>query len=193
MYQLRYWKELYQIKVHLNYLELYLQDSEMKDRSINIFLAITSSGSIAGWAIWQQAAILWAVIIAASQVVTVIKNFLPYKTRMKSLSGIVQEFEDIILFTEKRWFDVSEGNLTEEEIHNLQFEVRTRKTKALKKHLGNNTLPEKSKLLSKAQNSADGILFKFRGRLICLKNKLLILQYLFFLKFKFISFTTEFE
>ncbi len=155
MYQLRYWKELYQIKVHLNYLELYLQDSEMKDRSINIFLAITSSGSIAGWAIWQQAAILWAVIIAASQVVTVIKNFLPYKTRMKSLSGIVQEFEDIILFTEKRWFDVSEGNLTEEEIHNLQFEVRTRKTKALKKHLGNNTLPEKSKLLSKAQNSAD--------------------------------------
>ena len=37
------------------------------------------------------------------------------------------------------------------------------------------------------------ILFKFRGRLICLKNKLLILQYLFFLKFKFFSFTTEFE
>ena len=39
----------------------------------------------------------------------------------------------------------------------------------------------------------NGILFKFRGRLICLKNKLLILQYLFFLKFKFFSFTTEFE
>ena len=37
------------------------------------------------------------------------------------------------------------------------------------------------------------ILFKFRGRLIYLKNKLLILQYLFFLKFKFFSFTTEFE
>lgn len=155
MYQLRYWKELYQIKVHLNYLELYLQNSEMKDRSINIFLAITSSSSIAGWAIWQEAAILWAAIIAASQVITVIKNFLPFKTRMKSLSGVVHEFEDLILFAEQRWFDVSEGNLTEEEIHNLQFEVRTRKTKALKKHLGNNTLPEKSKLFSKAQRSAD--------------------------------------
>jgi hypothetical protein len=155
MYQLRYWKELYQIKVHLNYLELYLQDSEMKDRSVNIFLAITSSGSIAGWAIWQQAAILWAIIIAASQVVTVIKNFLPYKTRMKSLSGVVHEFEDLILFAEKSWFDVSEGKLTEEEIHNLQFDVRTKKTKALKKHLGNNTLPEKPKLLLRAQRSAD--------------------------------------
>jgi hypothetical protein len=121
MYQKRYWSELYQIKVHLNYLELYLQDSEIKDRSVNILLAVTSSGSIAGWAIWQQVAILWACIIAVSQVVAVIKNYLPYKTRMRSLSGVVHEFEDLILFAEKSWFDVSEGKLTEEEIHNLQF------------------------------------------------------------------------
>jgi len=38
-----------------------------------------------------------------------------------------------------------------------------------------------------------GILFKFRGKLIYLKNNLLILHYLFFFKFKFFSFTTEFE
>lgn len=155
MYQLRYWKELYQIKVHSNYLELYLQDSEMKDRWVNIFLAITSSGSIAGWAIWQHAAMFWAIIIAASQVVNVIKNFLPYKARMKSLAGVIHEFEDIVLFAENSWFGVSEGKLTEEEIHKLQFDVRAQKTKALKKHLGSNTLPEKSRLLKKALRSAD--------------------------------------
>lgn len=155
MYQLRYWKELYQVKAHLNYLELYLQDSEIKDRSVNIFLAITSSGSIAGWAIWQQAAMFWAIIIAASQVVTVIKNLLPYKARMKSLAGIIHDFEDIVLFAENSWFDVSEGKLTEEDIHKLQFDIRAQKTKALKKHLGSNTLPEKPRLLSKAQRSAD--------------------------------------
>ena len=38
-----------------------------------------------------------------------------------------------------------------------------------------------------------GILFKFRGRLIYSKNILLILQCFIFLKFKFFSFTTEFE
>ena len=74
---------------------------------------------------------------------------------MKSLSGVVHEFEDLILFAEKSWFDVSEGKLTEEEIHNLQFEVRIKKTKALKKHFGNNTLPEKPTLLLRAQRSAD--------------------------------------
>ena len=98
---------------------------------------------------------IWGIIIAASQVVTVIKNFLPYKTRMKSLSGLRDEFEELVLFTERKWFPVSEGKLTEEEIHELQFEVRERKSRALKKQVGNNTLPEKPKLLTRAQASAD--------------------------------------
>ncbi len=35
MYQERYWKELYQLKVHLVYLELYLNDADFKDKAIN--------------------------------------------------------------------------------------------------------------------------------------------------------------
>lgn len=132
-----------------------MENSEFRDKAINIFLALASSSSIAGWVIWQEAAIVWTVIIASSQVVTAIRSFLPYKARLKSLGGVLHEMEDLMLLAEKKWFDVSEGKLTEEEIHELQFEVRTRKTKTLKKYLDNNTLPVKSKLMDKAQASAD--------------------------------------
>ena len=155
MYQKKYWKELYALKVHLNYIELYLEDSEYKDKAVNIVLAVTSSGSIAGWAIWHKLGMIWAIIIAGSQVIATIKNFLPYKSRLKDLSGLLRDFEDIILFAEKKWFEVSEGKLTEEEIHVLQFDIRKRKTAALKKHLSTSILPEKLKLLKKAQISAD--------------------------------------
>lgn len=155
VYQERYWKELYELKVHLNYLEFYLQSTERIDKIFDIFIALTSSGSIAAWVIWQKMALLWAVIIAASQVVTVIWNYLPYKTRMKALPELRHDFEELMLFSEKQWFDVSEGKLSEETINKLQFEVRSRKNNALKKHLGNATLPEKIKLLKKAQLSAD--------------------------------------
>jgi hypothetical protein len=138
-----------------------MENSEFRDKSVNIFLALTSSSSIAAWVIWQEAAIVWAAIIAASQVITTIKSFLPYKNRIKSLGGMLHEFEDIVLFAEKKWFDVSEGKLTEEQIHELQFEIRTKKTKALKKHFGNTTLPEKPKLLVKAQSSADSYFNNF--------------------------------
>lgn len=159
MYQARYWKELYQLKVHLNYIELYLQNTEFNDKAIKIFLALTSSSSIAAWAIWREAAPVWAIIIAASQVIAVIQSFLPYKARLKYLPELRHEFEELVHLTEKRWFDVSEGKLTEEEIHELQFGIRSRKNKALKKHLGNDTLPENPNLFNKAQESAD-IYFK---------------------------------
>jgi len=155
MYQERYWKELYQLKVHLIYLELYLNDADFKDKSINIFLACTSSGSIAGWAIWREQAFVWAIIIALSQVVTVIKNILPYKTRIKAILSLIHDLEDVMLRAEEKWFDVSEGRLTEEEINKLRFDIRTRKTNTLKKHLGTSTLPAKQKLFGKAQTSAD--------------------------------------
>ena len=155
MYQERYWKELYQLKYHINYLDLYLIDSDRKDNAINIFLAFTSTGSIAAWAIWEKTGFFWALIIAASQVVTALKNFIPYKVRKKSLAGLIRDLEDILLFAEKKWFKVSEGRLTEEEIHDLRFDIRSKKTDVLNKHLGPNVLPERKDLWGNAQDSTD--------------------------------------
>lgn len=155
LYQERYWKELYQLKVHQNYLELYWESSDNRNKAINIFLAIISSTSIAGWAVWQEFVIIWTLIIASSQVTTAIKPFLPYSSRLKFIGNLLHEIDDLLLYAEEKWFYVSEGELTENEIHRLQFDIRTRKTKVLKKYLGNNTLPQKSNLLEKAQSITD--------------------------------------
>ncbi len=145
---------MYQLKVHINYIESYLESSEFTDRSINIFLAIASSSSICGWAIWQQYDFVWAFIIALSQLVTVIKRFLPYRARIKPLAGILHEFEEIMIYAELKWFDVSEGNLTDEEVHKLQFKVKSSKSKSLKKFLPLKTLPLASKRFIKAEEVA---------------------------------------
>jgi hypothetical protein len=54
-----------------------------------------------------------------------------------------------------RWYEVSEGLLTEKEIHDLQFQIRQKKGQSLYKHLGGSALPEKPKLLAKANQLAD--------------------------------------
>lgn len=162
-YQRRYWTELFELRVHVNYLELYMEESELKDKSINIFLAVTSSSSICGWAIWNKYGFIWAVIIAASQLINAVKQFLPYRTRLKATSGIMRELEELSIFAEKKWFDVAEGKLTEEEINKLQFEIRSKKTKAIQKHLGMNTLPEKGKLFREAKQSAEIYINNFYG------------------------------
>lgn len=162
-YQDRYWKELYQLRVHVNYLEIYMQQSEFTDKSINIFLAVTSSSSICGWAIWNKYSFMWAIIIAASQLINAIKQFLPYRTRLKAISSILRELEELLSYAEMKWFDVAEGNLTDEDINKLQFEIRRKKTRSLQKHLGINTLPTKEKHFEKAKKLANIYLQNFYG------------------------------
>ena len=161
MYQERYWKELYQLRVHVNYTEIYLGKSEITDRNLNIFLAATSSSSICGWAVWQEYSFIWALIIASSQFLNAIKTFLPFKRRKKSLSGLLHELEELLIFAEMRWYDVSEGKLTEEEIHKLQFQIRSRKTKSLKKYFPNQTLPEKMEYFDIAEQRAQTYIKNF--------------------------------
>ena len=162
-YQDRYWKELYQLRVHVYYLGLYFEQSERIEKGINAFLAITSSSSICGWAVWNKYGFIWAMIIAASQLVTAIKQFLPFKTRMKAIGGLVRELEELLNFAEMKWFDVAEGNLTNEEINKLQFEIRNKKSKLLHKYLGHQSLPEKRKLFNKAKEMARIYVKNFYG------------------------------
>jgi len=162
-YQERYWKELFELRVHINYLEKYMQQSEFRDKAINIFLAVTSSSSICGWAIWNKYSFIWAVIIAASQLINAAKQFLPYRTRWKAISSIAKDLEQLLNCYEKKWYDVAEGNLTNQEINELQYEIRSQKTNAVKEHLGINSLPIKTNLLCKAKHSAEVYINNFYG------------------------------
>ncbi len=146
----RYWKELHELRVHVNYLEIYMEKSESKNRYINGFLAITSSGSIGGWVVWKEYGFIWGGIIAASQVINAIKQHFPYRTRLKAIGNVLPEFENLLTSYEKKWFDIEKGKLTEREINDLQYDIRRKKDLYLQKHLGTIILPEKKKYFKKA-------------------------------------------
>ena len=153
--QVRYWNQLKEFKTHVIYLHNYAAHSEWWDKTINIFLAITSSSSIAVWAIWQKHQIIWAVILALSQVVTAIKPFLPFKQRLKAVSDLNDKIQEISLKCEKGWFSVAEGELTDKEIHELCISLRDNALTAEKKCLKNIVLPKNMKILKKAEIEAD--------------------------------------
>ncbi|MEW6349057.1 MAG: hypothetical protein AB1646_08335 [Thermodesulfobacteriota bacterium] len=154
IYQERYWRELHQIKTHVIYLDEYFLRSEAIDTKVDAVLAVVSSGSIGGWAVWQQYQTLWALIIAASQVVTVLRRFLPYKKRLQMIPGLRRELEELFLFAEKRWYDVSEGILTQQQIHKLQCDIRERKARIQHQYRASTLLPDQADYLSKAKQRA---------------------------------------
>lgn len=141
MSQELYWKEFFRLNFHVCYLELLLGRTEFTDRALKIFLAITSSVSIGGWAIWREYAAIWGFFIAASQVVNAIRPYLPYKKRLRALSGLLNDLEELLVQVESRWLDISSGEHTESKIRELVNNLRTCRMKAIKKHFPENSIP----------------------------------------------------
>jgi len=154
-YQQKYWNLLKELKTHIIYLHKYAERSECWDKVVNMILATASSSSIAAWAIWQEHQLIWAVIIALSQVITAIKPFLPFKQRLKPISDLNDRIQEVSLVCEKHWYSVAEGELTEREIHDLYISLKDQSLYAEQKALKGIVIPKSGKILAEAEKEAD--------------------------------------
>jgi len=154
-YPQKFWNQLKELKVHSYYIQNYAVNQNKYEQAMNIFLAITSSSSIAAWALWKEYDYIWAFIIAASQVITAIKPLLPYKKRLAALHKLGDSLAQLSLSAEKDWFFVSESKWTEEEIHSKWADLKAKALSAEKKSLSGITLPKNKKALIKAEEEAD--------------------------------------
>ncbi len=153
-YQIRFWQEIVQLRVHIFYLEQYHISAERYEKWINIFLAIVSNGSIAAWAIWQKYPFAWALLIGLSQVFNAIRPYLPFQVRSKTISKINLELKDLALHAERKWYAVSEGLLTSEQIHEETMDIKERKSKMESTFFGSSPLPHKDAFLKNAEDQA---------------------------------------
>jgi hypothetical protein len=152
--QQRFWAEFVELSIHIEYLECFYVEAVRLDTSIEVLLAVVSNGSIAGWVIWSKAQFVWAAIIAFSHLVTAIRPHLPYQKRVRSIEALNAELRDLLLDTEEKWYGVSEGLLTDTEIHDLTLEIKRRKQRAVNLYLSPLPLPYNRKYFSKAEKYA---------------------------------------
>lgn len=159
----RYWTEFVNLKRDTIYFARYREQTHEIDWSIDVFKAIASSGSIGAWVVWRDLSFLWGAIIAASQVFSVLKEFLPYKRRLKSLHDMVPEFEALTITAEQDWVRIEGGKLTEEEINEAYFNLKRASMKIKNTHFANTVLPERLKLVVAADLATKAYIETFYG------------------------------
>lgn len=139
-----------QIKAWTFYLDIYAEDSYKWDRRINMYGAIASSSSIAAWTIWQNWSFIWAAIIAISQVLTAIKQYLPFGRRLKYLQPFIEDMKLLYLKMERDWYTVAAGELSETEINGLLYSYKKECSGIESKYLKEEILVENVKYKNKA-------------------------------------------
>lgn len=159
--QNRYWNYMKEIKFDMFYLDLYAERSYMWNKLINIFTAVASSTSIAGWAMWQQHSFVWAIVIAASQVINAIKEWLPYRKRLKLIEMFIKNLSLLFNEIEYNWFIVASGDMTEEEINELLYHFKDEYTKMENEYMKGEILPDNKKFIEKVGRKTDSYFSKF--------------------------------
>ena len=157
----KYWKFLVQVRASLEYLDIYYEKSFKWDRAINIFLAISTSASIGSWIIWKELSVLWAIIIAVSQVISTLKSFLPFRVRISYIPSFSKELNELFIKCEKEWFYVSNDSLTEEQINILLYDFKTIYTAVNTGLIKCKSLPAKPKYCTLAARNAESYFKNF--------------------------------
>lgn len=151
----QFWKFYTRTKFELYYFIEYMNDSYRWSRYLDGFLALASSGSIAAWAAWNEVPILWAVIVAASQVAGALKQYLPFAKRVQALTGLIPRLEALVDDIGHMWYKVDSKTLTDEQINDLVYGYEKNCTDMSGKYLNGVYLPERADLSRAAQARAD--------------------------------------
>ncbi len=106
--------ELKDCRYHADCMALMVKRYRKYDRNLNIFLAITSSSSIAGWAIWSDWAMAWGIIIAASQVITALKPIFSFNKHVHTLNTRCYKQEFLFLELDSLWHNLKDKEISNE-------------------------------------------------------------------------------
>jgi len=95
-----------------------------RERWIKIFLAITSSSTVAGWAFWAQHDSIWKFLSALSAVIAVILPLLDYSARVERFNKLSTKFAQLRTGYDQLWAQIDD--LTPDTIRNMQDQLATK-------------------------------------------------------------------
>jgi hypothetical protein len=151
----KYWAFYTRTKFELFYFNEYLNNSYQWLRSLEAFLAAASCGSIAAWAVWDEIPYVWGVIIAVSQVVTAVKQYLPYGKRIQALNNLLPRLDMLVNRIDHEWLHVDKGEFTDDKINDIIFTFRRECADLSNEYLNGVYFPERENLRKAAQVKAE--------------------------------------
>jgi hypothetical protein len=118
------WYFLVDTKVNQYVAEHSVKYYQKWDLALNIFLAVTTSTSIAAWAIWQHYQLVWAVIIGISQFLTVAKPYFLFPKYIKAFNEKALYWQQLSFDLEILWDKINFSTVSEDKAKEAFFDYK---------------------------------------------------------------------
>lgn len=120
------WNFLNDSKTNEYLSSLIVKKYQKLDLYTNIFLVFATSSSIATWAIWKEMPLLWALIIATCQIITLAKPHFLFPKYIKVFYEKNIQWQNLSLEIEELWHKFDNSIIEESEASELYFNLRKR-------------------------------------------------------------------
>ncbi len=101
--RIKYFNLYVQFKASSIFLHLLLKRYQFWNKFISGSLAVITSGSVTAWFVWKSVPLLWAVIVAVSQVVSIVKGYIPFLEYIAPLKYLLPELEKMLIEMDYKW------------------------------------------------------------------------------------------
>jgi hypothetical protein len=105
-----------ELKQLATFARLYRDDQAKWVKRIGMVKATATSSTIAGWSIWKDYAVVWGVVLALSQLLDALKDYLPHQKQQRAASDLAGIAESLFIDAELEWDDVFRGHLADGDI-----------------------------------------------------------------------------
>lgn len=112
-YNFRYWRYM---TVKYLYRERYLM----------IFLASTSSSTVAGWGIWQDAEVVWKLLSGLSAIIAIALPILGWSTWIQNMAKLTSQWQQLLLDREELYLDFKSPTTNAEQIRTRLYALKKR-------------------------------------------------------------------
>ena len=129
-----YWRQIEQLKGAAICIRLYRNQLARRVKAVDIIKAVASSGAIAGWFAFDAYKLLWGCVIAASQLLDVLKDVLPFAKLHKQAANLTVALELLLIDAEDEWEKIHIGQIPENTIIEKRTRLRKLQLEAEKDH-----------------------------------------------------------
>lgn len=152
----QFFKLYVDIYVAQRYYCRYTQRSVIWNNIITSIGLLTSAATISSWAIWGSLSLVWAVLIASSQVFTVLRPMLKSSARLSAAKYLIPEMTRLLDNLADTWDEMNYvRDFPKDELFNVIHHYRHLYTEICEKYASSELFPEKVKLHKAAQEDAN--------------------------------------
>jgi hypothetical protein len=138
-----YWRQIEQLKGAAVCIRLYRNRLARKVKLVEIVKAVASSGAIAGWFASDSWKLLWGCIIAAAQLLDVLKDVFPFAKQHKQAASLTVALEILLIDAEDEWEKIHIGKIENEVIIERRTRLRKLQLEAEQKHFPEGFEPDR--------------------------------------------------